>query len=290
MIYAGANVYPGTTVYPDPNAPATAGDLARIAQDMADRTTFELARLRAESSPLKWECIDGDNIEVAPVFGVVSFDTVPRYMQLPTATIVTAADIEGGVAPIGSAAYFLYMYWAGAPRFELSLAIPDAYRMYKSTGTDRVLVGVAMTDATAKFVQMRGSRRRVHFLRPSAVKAAGAATSIEVIDLASRVPVIADTALVSVNGRQSAATAFAYVAVGPGDAVFDGTTWNPVDPKLFRKLDLPPPVNGRVDTDLEIPLGHRPFVSPDPGNDRKIAVLTDALTSIIEVKLTGFTF
>lgn len=285
MIISGANNYPPTLNVPAGGQPATAGDVDQIASDLADRTTFLLAHTVAALQHIRYECLDGENIAVSPIFGLVSFDTMPRYMQKPTETTIGAADIEGGIAPIGSSFYYIYMYWSGGPKFELSLAEPDAYRLYKSTGTDRVLVGVAQTEATAKFSFVRGLGREVRYLSPPKVRNLGPANpTVETISLAGRLPPIAEVCFLGVNGITTASISPVfepYVSVGPAE----------FDPSKFRKLLLPTGIiYARATADVEVPIGHRPLVLPDPGNDRKIALLTDSTTSQMELYLNGYKF
>jgi hypothetical protein len=285
MIISGANSYPSTLNVPGGGQPATAGELDQIASDLADRTTFLLAHTVAALQHVRYECLDGDNIVISPIFGLISFDTMPRYMQTASEATIGAADIEGGIAPIGSSFYYIYMYWSGGPKFELSLAEPDAYRIYKSTGTDRVLVGVAQTEATAKFSFVRGLGREIRYLVPPKVRnLAPASPTVETISLAARLPPIAEVCCLSVNGITTASIGPAfepYVSVGPAE----------FDPSRFRKLLLPTGIiYARATADIEVPLGHRPLVLPDPGNDRKISLLTDSTTSEIELYLNGYKF
>lgn len=285
MIISGANTYPSTLNVPANGKPATAPDIDQIASDLADRTTFLLAHAVAAQQNIRYECLDGDHVVISPIFGVVSFDTMPRYMQTAADTTLTAADIEGGIAPIGSSFYYIYMYWNAGPKFELSLAEPDAYKLYKSTGTDRVLVGIAQTEATAKFSAVRGYGREIRYLVPPKVRnQAPANPTIETISLAARLPTVAEVCCLGVNGITNAAIGPVFdpfVSVGPAE----------FDPSTFRKLHLPTGIiYARATADIEVPLGHRPLILPDPGNDRKISVLTDSSTSAIELYLNGYKF
>ena len=285
MIISGANAYPATLNVPAGGQPATASDIGQIASDLADRTTFLLTHTVAAQQNIKYECLDGDNIVMSPIFGMVCFDTMPRYMQTSVDTVLTAADIEGGIAPIGSSFYYIYMYWQAGPKFELSLAEPDVYKLYKSTGTDRVLVGIAQTEATAKFSFVRALGREIRYLVPPMIRLLGPANPTpQTISLAARLPSVAEVCCLGVNGITTAsitAPFVPYVSVGPAE----------FDPSTFRKLYLPTgALYGRTTKDIEVPIGHRPLILPDPGNDRKITLLTDSATSEMELYLNGYKF
>ncbi len=273
--YAGGNTYPATATLPDAGQPASAGGIDAPIKDNLDRTTFLLARLAAHAesqSPLEMSCTDGDNIVISPLFGVVTFDTMPRYLQIPTTTTITKAEIEGAVAPVGSATYYLYAYFNASPKFELSLAQPDAYKLFKSTGTSRALVGIIQTDAGAKFMKHRQGRHFVRYIEPPQIRSPIAAAMPATIDLSSRLPPEARGVRVFVNGQTSISVISAfkpYVAISPESA----------DATKFRQLLLPTGLAfGRVNEPVDIPL--------DAG--RKITIQTDSGTSLIEVLLAGF--
>lgn len=274
--YAGLDTYPADATLPDPNQPAVAPTVSDPEKVVLDRTTFLLKRLAAHAesqSPLGYRCTDGTKIVFEPVFGVVSFDTMPRYMQIATATDITVANLDGGGSLIGNNTYYIYLSWiAGAPKFVISLSPPDPYRLYKDGSTSHALVGVVQTDATAKFMKGVGGRHEFLYLEPPQVQSSKATTTGDTINLSTRLPPIADTAILQVNGVSTVAVIAAlrpFVAIGP-----EGF---PMWRELVLSTGL---VDARVQDTVKIPLL--------PG--KKASILTNSVTSFIDVNLAGFTF
>lgn len=281
MIYAGQNSYPQTTTLPDPNQPARSSDLGVLGRDLADRATFQLVRMAAHAeaqNPIELECTDGLNITLSPIRGVVSFDTMPRYMDVPTPTLITNANIEGALAPVGSAVYYLYATWAlsgmppvGAPTFELSRTQPDQYKLYKSTGTSHALLGIVQTDASAKWIKMRAGRHRIRYLEPAQIRAPSSSALPSDVPLPSWIPPECRGVVLTVNAQTNISVSSAlkpYAALGP-----KGT-----DPTRFRQLLLPTGLAfGRETAPVEVPLGA----------NRQITIQTDSSTSTIELFLEG---
>lgn len=278
--YAGSNSYPATITIPDPNQPATAGTVDSPVQDLANRTTFLAARISAHAesqAPLKYECVDGDNIIFQPVYAAATYDTQPRYLEIATPTTITKTAIEGGVPPIGSRTYYIYLYWdlgAGAPRFQLSLTVPDAYRVYKSTGPAHLLVGIAQTSAAAKFVKVRGVRHSVWLLEPPQVLPPTAAPLGNQFDLSPRLPLIADTVTLGCN-------ALTNISVPGAIQAFAALSPNGITPSDFKRLLLPSGLAGaRASEPVEIPLGA----------DKIVKFETNAATTNLEAYLRGYTW
>lgn len=274
-VYAGANSYPGTTDLPVPGQLARAEDVQRVGQDMADRTTFLLARLSAHAEsqcPLEIECLDGDKITIAPIYGVGTFDTMPRYIQTAVPTNITKLAIEGGAAPIGQTTYYLYAFFSGTPQFQLSRTVPDPWKLFKNTNTAYALIGIIQTDATAKFIKHRQARHFVRYLEPPQALAPSSAPLGATTDLTTRLPPEARVAQLAINGQTSVAVISAlkpFVAVGPSG----------FDPLKFRQLLLPNNLAlGRVNETVAVPLA----------SDKKIAYQTFSATEFIEIILNGF--
>jgi hypothetical protein len=273
--YAGANTYPNTTEFPISGQLAKAEDVQRVGQDMADRTTFLLARLSAHAEsqcPLEMECLDGDVITIAPVYGVGTFDTMPRYIQTPAKTDITKLAIEGGAAPIGQTTYYLYAFFSGTPKFQLSTTAPDPWKLFKNTSTAYALIGIIQTNAGAKFVKHRQSRHFVRYLEPAQVRSPISAPTGSNVDLATRLPPEARGVKLAVNGQTNVAVISAlkpFVALGP-----DG-----FDPVKFRQLLLPNNLAlGRVNESVEVPMAA----------SKKVFFSTFSVDETIEMLLQGF--
>jgi hypothetical protein len=275
--YAGADNYPATTNTVGMDDPASSATISQTIKDLADRTSFLHKRIAAHAEsqcPLEIECTDGLNITISPVYGVVTFDTMPRFIATTTATKLTKKNIDNGAAPLGSATYYIYAAWNGAPLFELSLVAPDVWKLYKSTGTDRALIGIAQTDVSAKFIKHRAGRHYIRYLEPAQVRSPNPAPLGDTVDLTAKLFPEARGVRLGVNGQTTISVISAitpYVAVAP-----TGT-----NPLLFRKLILPNNLAfGRVNESVDVPF------SAIPGS-AKIAYQTDSATSFFEAYLQG---
>lgn len=278
--YAGSNTYPATITVPDPNQPATAATVTSPVEDLANRSTFLLARMSAHAesqAPLKYECTDGDNIVFSPVYAAATYDTQPRYIEIPTATTITKTAIEGGVAPIGSRTYYIYLYWdlvSGMPKFQLSLTVPDVYRVFKSTGTAHLLVGIAQTTAAAKFAKVRAARHQVWLLEPPQVLLPTAAPLGSQFDLTPRLPPIADTVTLGCN-------ALTNISVPGAIQAFAAISPNGINPSDFKRLLLPSGLAGaRASEPVDVPLGA----------DKIVKFETNSATTNLEAYLRGYTW
>jgi hypothetical protein len=257
-VYAGADNYPSTTTNPDPGKPATAPSVTDPLEDTQDRTTFLVKRMAAHAEaqhPLEIESTDGTSVKISPVNGLVVFDTMPRFIITTGVTTLTSANIDGGGPAVGSSTYYLYAYWDAGPKFQLSVTVPDQWKLYKSTGTAHALIGIVQTDSAAKWIKHRQSRHRIHYLEPPRVRSPIAAPLGDTIDLSTRLPPEARGVALDVNGITNVSVGSAlrpFVAIGP-----DG-----IDPLKFRELLLPTGIaNSRVNESVEIPLPASRIVS-----------------------------
>ena len=279
IVYSGINTYPSALDLPASGDLADAVQLTQAAKDLADRTAFLSAMLSAHSAvhnPIVVETTDGDHITVKPFYGVGVYDTAARILVSPTDLTLTATDIDGGGARAGNKTYYLYAYWNGTQtKVMLSVAVPDAYRVFRAGSTSHALLGMVQTTAAAKWKPMRMANRIVCLYEEELVQGLIASSAAPTpIPLATRVPDIADTVCLCITGLSNAAVAspvIPWVAVAP-----DG-----IAPGLHRKLNLSPPLGSTAD--LEI--ANMPMVA-----SRKLQFLTDSATTLFSARLRGWTF
>lgn len=279
IVYSGINTYPSELQLPAAGDLADAVQLTQAAKDLADRTTFLSARISAHSAvhnPIVVETTDGDNITVKPFYGVGVYDTAARTLVLPADITLTAADIDGGGARAGNKTYYLYAYWNGTQtKVMLSVAVPDAFRVFRAGSTSHALIGMVQTTAAAKWKKMRLANRIVCLYEEEQVQGfIASAAAPTPIPLATRVPDIADTVCLCITGLSNVAVpspVVPWVAVAP-----DG-----ISPLVHRKLELSPPLESKAD--LEI--ANMPMVA-----SRKLQFLTNSTTTLFSARLRGWTF
>jgi len=192
QIYIGNPAYVTQITIPDDGDLASAASVNNPAKASADMDYFLLQSIGqiTQGAPIKISCTDGSTIDVSAIpLAIVNENGLFKTISTNSTVNIGVANLEIGANYVSNSWYYIYIFSnAGNAAFQISLAAPDPFNLFKQGSDSHRYIGSFRVGPASTIYKFSASRGQYMYMDTQTLLTGGNSTSEARVDISSAIP------------------------------------------------------------------------------------------------------